>query len=125
MSAQVVGNRAEPVCWLSGPQARTRSGDRGGGRRHDSQDPVLTLVHGCGHARVARPGCSDRPFCRRVRTWATEGRSQRIHILGLARYDQLIGPDLRYLGGDGFITIAPGFVRTAGRQRLSPASSLP
>jgi hypothetical protein len=68
---------------------------------------IDALVHGSGYERIASEGCSDRTIRRRVKVWARLGLTERLHAVGLAAYDLIIGMDLSDVSVDGCITKAP------------------
>jgi transposase len=76
---------------------------------------VLALVHGSGYERVSTPGCSDRTIRRRVKEWAEQGISEKVHALALEAYDRMIGLELGEISVDGCITKAPSGGEKAGR----------
>jgi transposase len=76
---------------------------------------VLALVHGSGYERVSTPGCSDRTIRRRVKEWAEQGISEKVHALALEAYDRMIGLELGEISVGGCIPKAPSGGEKAGR----------
>jgi hypothetical protein len=76
---------------------------------------VAALVQGCGDARLATPGCSDRTIRRRVHEWAAAGLTETLHTLALPQHERMIGIAVEDLAVDGCITTAPGGGEKAGR----------